>query len=168
MIRSSRVWELGSQRYRPPQSAFRSRAQPQVRFWCGADMNCKARLAGSVENDPTADLEKGLFWCRSSVRRLSVSQAPYKHRLRTKEARAERGLLSNLFRQSRKNNIGLQIAGHKAVVPRPGTSPQFALLFFVTWFLSATILPRLLPGAGGTKYAVPLLRKIPTPCPAIP
>ena len=32
----------------------------------------------------------------------SVSKTPYKHRLHTKEARAERGLLSNLFRQSRK------------------------------------------------------------------
>jgi hypothetical protein len=60
------------------------------------------RIAATSLFDPTADLEKGLFWCRSSVRSLSVSQAPYKHRLRTKEARAKRGLLSNLFRQSRR------------------------------------------------------------------
>jgi hypothetical protein len=45
---------------------------------------------------------KGLFWGRGSVPRPNVSKTPYKHRLHTKEPRAERGLLSNLFRQPRK------------------------------------------------------------------
>ena len=53
--------------------------------------------------------------------------------LHTKEARAERGWLANLFRQSKKIIAALKFGVRQGGRPRPRPkSPQFALLFFVT------------------------------------
>ena len=57
---------------------------------------------GDRQRDPQQTSQRTCSWGRRSVPRPSVSKTPYKHRLHKKEARAERGLLSNLFRQSRK------------------------------------------------------------------
>jgi len=48
------------------------------------------------------DPQKGFVLGPRLGSKTHVSKTPYKHQLHTKEARAERDLLSNLFRQSRK------------------------------------------------------------------
>ena len=129
----------------------------------------RPQATAPILDSTTADLEEGLFSCRSSVRSLRVSQPPYKHRSIRRKREPSAGGLQTSSGNREKIISALKLGVTQGGRPRPRPkSPQFALLFFVTWFLSATILPRLLPGAGGTKYAVPLLKKIPTPCPAIP